>query len=134
MTYFFRFLFLFAAIIVSSDVSAQAFVCSDAQGQRSFSSTPCDKKGLQNAPKQAAPTNPKVINAMVITDKPKNNGHDATVLPGQIKMERESRYGTPTAIFLLTMMSATAGLFILLFMRFFRAHHGKLTLKRTDRD
>lgn len=121
-------------IFLSGSVFAQAYVCADAQGQRSFSATPCEKKGLQNAPKQVAPNNPKVINAMVLTEKPSGEVQDPSIPAGQIKMDRELRLGTPATIFLILMMCATAGLFGLLFMRFFRAHHGKLTLARTDRE
>ncbi len=129
-----RFVLSAALISFSSSAFADAYVCVDTQGNRSFSSTPCDKKGLQTAPKQVAVSNPKVINAMVIAEKREGDNQDPTIPAGQIKMDRELRLGTPATVFLITMMIATAGLFGLLFMRFFRAHHGKLSLKRTDRD
>lgn len=134
MKNFLRICVLASLISLSGSVFAQAYVCTDAQGQRSFSATPCEKKGLQNAPKQVAPTNPKVINAMVLTEKPSSALQDPSIPAGQIKIDRELRFGTPVTIFLLVMMCATAGLFVLLFMRFFRVHHGKLSLARTDRE
>mgnify|MGYP000884989688 CR=1 FL=1 len=119
---------------LTSYAYADAHVCVDTQGNRSFSSVSCEQKGLKNAPQQAAVSNPKVINAIVIAEKRESDIQDPSIPAGQIKMDRELRLGTPATVFLITMMAATAGLFCLLFMRFFRAHHGKLSLKRTDRD
>lgn len=133
MKKFFIFCFTIFAPFLATQSHAQAYVCEDGQGHRTVSSTPCEKKGLQ-ASKQTIQTSPKVISAMVITEKREPAQQDPTVLPGQIKMERELRIGTPVTVFILTMMLATIGLFGLLFMRFFRAHHSKLSLRRTDRD
>ena len=123
-------LFVFCCLMsATACVYADAFVCTGADGKRVFSAEPCEKKGMKTASKEFPVVSGQVMSAIVVAaPKPP----DPTIPPGQIRMNRELRVGTPVVVFLLTMMIATGGLFGLLFFRFYKAHHGKLSISRTD--
>lgn len=122
--------FVFASMLfVSGSVWADAFVCADAQGKKVFSSEACEKKGMKAASREFPVVSGQVISAVVVAPP---QPQDPTIPPGQIKMTRKLLLEAPVVIFLITMMAATGGLFVLLFFRFYKAHHGKLSISRTE--
>lgn len=125
--------FVFTCILFASgSVWADAFVCADAQGKKVFSSEACEKKGMKAASREFPVVSGQVISAVVVAPPQPPQAQDPTIPPGQIKMTRTLLLETPVVIFLITMMAATGGLFGLLFFRFYKAHHGKLSISRTE--
>ncbi|MBC3879977.1 hypothetical protein H8K35_06430 [Undibacterium sp. LX40W] len=132
MINFFR-LFVFTCLMLAASlVRADAFVCSGADGKRVFSAEPCEKKGMKVASKEFPVVSGQVMSAVVVAAPRAPSPNDPTIPPGQIRMSRELLLDTPVVVFLITMMAATGGLFGLLFFRFYKAHHGKYSISRTD--
>lgn len=132
MTNFIRFFVFSFFIFISNQVHADAYVCTGTDGKKLFSAEPCEKKGLKAASKEFPIVSGQVISAVVVAAPKPPSPEDPTIPHGQIKMTRELLLDKPVVAFLITMMIATGGLFCLLFFRFYKAHHGKLSISRTD--
>lgn len=131
--------FIFCVVLANNVAHADAFVCVDSQGKKSFSSEACSKKGLKSASNEFPVVAGQAISAAVILPK-KENGPKVVqgggmmssdgkfvTKPGQIYMDSELPLEKPVLYFLLIMLTGTATLFCLIFIRFFKAHHAKLT-------
>lgn len=126
-------LFVFSCLLlVTAVASADAYVCSTKDGKKVFSPDPCEKNGMKVASKEFPVVSGQVMNAVVVAAPKAPSPNDPTIPAGQIKMSRELLLDTPVVIFLIVMMTASGGLFGLLFFRFYKAHHGKLSISRTD--
>ncbi|MBR7798567.1 DUF4124 domain-containing protein [Undibacterium fentianense] len=126
-------------ILISSNVvHAEAYICVDAQGKKSFSSEICSKKGLAAASNEFPVATGQAIRAKVIVPQKEVGpklGEDGGMIsadgkfitkPGQIYMSSDLPLERPVLYFLIAALIGTAGLFILFFMRFYQAHHKKL--------
>lgn len=128
----------FIGIAWHHSAKADAFVCVDQNGKKSFSSEPCKTKGLQSANNEFPVAAGQAIKATIIIPS-KENGPKVVqgggmmsadgkfvTKPGQIYMGSELPLEKPVLYFLLIMLAGTAALFCLIFIRFFKAHHAKL--------
>jgi hypothetical protein len=125
-----------------NDAYADTFVCIDDKGKKMFSNEACSKKGLKSTSGDFPVVAGQAISARVImpqqtqqTTGPKlakdggmisADGKYVTK-PGQIYMDSELPLEKPVLYFLLIMMAGAAALFCLIFVRFFKAHHSKLS-------
>lgn len=132
-------LFMIFCVVISNNMArADAFVCVDSNGKKSFSNEACSKKGLKSANNEFPVVAGQAISATVIMPK-KDSGPKVVqgggmmssdgkfvTKPGQIYMDSELPLEKPVLYFLLIMLTGTAALFCLIFIRFFKAHHAKL--------
>ena len=116
----------------SSLAFADAFVCTNLQGKKIFSSESCEKRGMKPASVDFPVKSGQAINAVVIA--PQMVSSENVVLPGGTVVKKrepgEWPLEKPVVYFLMTMLVAMGALFSLIFFRFFKAHHRKLSLDR----
>lgn len=122
----------FVLLATSSLAYADAFVCTNQQGKKIFSSESCEKKGMKAATVDFPVKSGQAINAVVIA--PQVMSSDNVILPGGTVVKKrepgEWPLEKPVVYFLMTMLVAMGALFSLIFFRFFKAHHRKLSLDR----
>ncbi|MFZ6800172.1 hypothetical protein ACO0KZ_10270 [Undibacterium sp. Di24W] len=115
-----------------SSAKADAFVCTNQHGKKIFSSEPCEKKGMTAASVDFSVKSGQAISAVVIA--PQIISSDNVVLPGGTVVKKrapgEWPLEKPVVYFLIVMLIAMGALFSLIFYRFFKAHHRKLSLDR----
>jgi hypothetical protein len=119
-------------IVSSSSAYADAFVCMNQQGKKVFSSISCEQKGMKAASVDFPVKPGQAISAVVIA--PQIIPSDLMVLPGGSVVKKrapgEWPLEKPVVYFLISMLVAMGVLFTMIFLRFFKAHHRKLSLDR----
>jgi hypothetical protein len=115
-----------------SNAKADAFVCTNQNGKKIFSSEPCEKKGMKSASVDFPVSSGQAISAVIIA--PQIVSSDNVVLPGGTVVKKrapgEWPLEKPVVYFLIVMLIAMGALFSMIFFRFFKAHHRKLSLDR----
>jgi hypothetical protein len=131
----FKVYFLLFFIFLSDFAFADAFVCVDKQGKKSFSSEACVKNGLQPATQDFAVDGSKAISAIVISPGGDQESTGAQGMKtkkykkGLFAVDSETFLESPIHYFLIVMLLGIVVLFFLLFFRFHKRHHRKLELR-----
>jgi hypothetical protein len=119
---------------------AESHVCLNTAGKKVFSNDACAKKGMKETSNDFSVTAANPVNAMILTADPDTHEGDSTdpqaqrrnIDPNQpIKLhDGKTHFSWPVLSFFIFMMAATAAFIVMLFARFYRVYHRKLSLDR----